>query len=83
MRTPDVGKPGAGLPSLRMSRTLVIFGLLVVGIGLLWPLLAKLGLGRLPGDLYIERPTFSFYFPIMTSILVSLAISIILWLINR
>jgi DUF2905 family protein len=66
-----------------MSRTLIIFGLLLVGIGLLWPLLARLGLGRLPGDLYIERPTFSFYFPITTSILVSLAISITLWLVNR
>ena len=66
-----------------MSRALIILGLLLVVVGLLWPMLAKLGLGRLPGDIYIQRPTFSFYFPLTTSILVSLVISIILWLVNR
>lgn len=66
-----------------MSRTLVIFGVLLVALGLLWPVLGKLGLGRLPGDIYIQRPTFSFYVPLTTSILISLVISIILWLINR
>ncbi len=66
-----------------MSRALIILGLLLVVVGLLWPMLAKLGLGRLPGDIYIQRPTFSVYFPLTTSILVSLVISIILWLVNR
>jgi len=66
-----------------MSRTLIMIGLLIVAVGLLWPLLGKLGLGRLPGDIYVQRPSFSFYFPITTSILVSLVISIILWLVNR
>ncbi|MEH2514227.1 hypothetical protein V1291_005581 [Nitrobacteraceae bacterium AZCC 1564] len=66
-----------------MSRTLIIFGLVLVAAGLLWPWLGKLGLGRLPGDIMIERPTYSFYFPLMTSILLSLAISVILWLVNR
>ncbi len=47
-----------------MSRTLIIFGLVLVAAGLLWPLLGKLGLGRLPGDIAIERPTYSFYFPL-------------------
>ena len=66
-----------------MARTLIIFGLVLVAAGLLWPLIGKLGLGRLPGDIAIERPTYSFYFPLMTSILLSLAISVILWLVNR
>ena len=66
-----------------MSRTLIIFGLVLVAAGVLWPLIGKLGLGRLPGDIVIERPTYSFYFPLMTSILLSLVISIVLWLVNR
>ncbi len=66
-----------------MSRMLVIFGIVLVAAGLLWPLLAKLGLGRLPGDIVIERPGYSFYFPIVTSLLISVVLSVILWLVNR
>ncbi len=66
-----------------MSRTLIIFGLVLVAAGLLWPWFGRLGLGRLPGDIIVERPTYSFYFPLMTSILISLVISIVLWLVNR
>ena len=49
---------------------------------MLWPLLGKLRLGRLPGDIVIERPSYSFYFPIVTSLVLSVVLSI-LWLINR
>jgi hypothetical protein len=66
-----------------MSRALIIFGAILVAIGVFWPLLTKLGLGRLPGDIVIERDSFRFYIPIATSLLVSIALSIILWLINR
>ncbi len=66
-----------------MSRMLIIFGIVLVAAGLLWPLLAKLGLGRLPGDIVIERPGYSFYFPIVTSLLISVVLSVILWLVNR
>lgn len=66
-----------------MSRLLVIIGLVLVAAGLLWPWLARLGLGRLPGDVYVHGDNFGFYFPITTSILVSVAISVLLWLINR
>ncbi len=66
-----------------MSRTLIILGLLFITAGVLWPVIGKLGLGRLPGDIYIERPGFSFYFPLMTTLLVSAALSVILWLVNR
>lgn len=66
-----------------MSRTLVIIGLVIVAVGLLWPWLSRLGLGRLPGDIVIERDNFTFYAPIATGLLVSLVLSAILWLINR
>jgi hypothetical protein len=66
-----------------MSRFLVILGLVIVAIGLAWPWLSRLGLGRLPGDIVIEREGFSFYFPIVTSLLLSLVLSLILWLLRR
>jgi hypothetical protein len=66
-----------------MSRTLIIFGLVLVAAGLLWPWFGKLGLGRLPGDISIERPTYSFYFPLMTSLVISVVLSVVLWLFNR
>jgi hypothetical protein len=47
-----------------MSRWLIIFGVVLIATGLLWPVLQKLGLGRLPGDIAIERENFRFYFPI-------------------
>ena len=66
-----------------MSRWLVGVGLVLVAIGLLWPWLGKLGLGQLPGDIVIERGDFRFYFPIVTCLVVSLVVSLILWLLNR
>jgi hypothetical protein len=66
-----------------MSRLLIIFGLLLVAVGVLWPVIAKLGLGRLPGDLVIERENFRLYIPIATSLLISLLLSQVLWFLNR
>lgn len=66
-----------------ISRLLIIFGLVLVALGLLWPVITKLGLGRLPGDIVIERENFRLYFPITTSLLISAVLSLILWLINR
>jgi hypothetical protein len=66
-----------------VARWLIILGVVLVLAGVLWPWLAKLGLGRLPGDIAIERGNFSVSVPITTSILVSLALSLILWLLNR
>ncbi len=66
-----------------MSRALIIFGIVLVAAGLLWPFIGRLGLGRLPGDIVIERPGFSFYFPLMTSLIISVVLSVILWLVNR
>ena len=66
-----------------MSRRLVGVGLVLVAVGLLWPWVGKLGLGRLPGDVVIERGDFRFYFLIVTCLGVSLVVSLILWLLNR
>ena len=66
-----------------MSRLLVILGVVLVVLGLAWPWLQKSGLGRLPGDIVIERDNFRFYFPVTTSIIVSLVLSLLLWLFRR
>lgn len=62
-----------------MQRLLIILGVLLLAAGLLWPWLSRLPFGRLPGDINIQRENFSFHFPIMTSILVSLLLTLILW----
>jgi hypothetical protein len=66
-----------------MSRLLVTVGVILVAAGLLWPYLARLGLGRLPGDIAIRGEHGGFYFPIVTCIVISLVISAIFWLIGR
>ena len=66
-----------------VSRVLIGLGLVVLLIGLTWPLLSKLGLGRLPGDIVVERENFRFYFPLMTSIVISVLLSLLLWLVGR
>ena len=66
-----------------MSRWLITFGIVLVVAGLLWPWLQRLGLGRLPGDFVIERENFRLYLPLGSSILVSLVLSALFWLINR
>jgi len=75
--------PAAFKESKVMSRLLIIFGLTLVAAGLLWPFIAKLGLGRLPGDIVIERENFRLYLPIGTSVLISVVLSLILWLLDR
>jgi hypothetical protein len=66
-----------------VQRLLIYLGLALVLLGLLWPWLAQLGLGRLPGDLRIDRPGFTFYAPFTTMIVVSIVVSLVLWLLRR
>ena len=66
-----------------MARTLIVIGLVLVAAGLLWPVIGRLGLGRLPGDIRVEGENYSFYFPLMTSLLLSVVLSVIFWLANR
>jgi hypothetical protein len=62
---------------------LVILGVALVVLGLAWPWIERLGLGRLPGDFRVEREGFSFYFPLTTSIIVSIVVSLLIWLLRR
>ena len=66
-----------------MSRTLIIIGLLIVAAGVLCPWLQRIGLGRLPRAVTIERDGFTFYAPIVTCILVSIVVSAVLWFLRR
>ena len=66
-----------------LARVLVVAGIALVVAGLLLPLLSRVGLGRLPGDFSIRRPVFSLYFPLATSLLISLLLSLILWFFRR
>ncbi len=66
-----------------MPRLLIAVGLGLVALGLLWPLVQRFGLGRLPGDFVFERGNLRVYIPLATSLLASLALSLVFWLINR
>ncbi len=66
-----------------MKKALIIAGILLVLAGLLWPWLAKLPIGRLPGDIVIDRPDFKIYIPITTMILISIVVSLIMWLLRK
>jgi len=66
-----------------MARTLIVIGLAIVVLGILWPWLGRLGLGRLPGDVVIARGNSTFYFPLVTCVLISIVLSFVLWLFGR
>jgi hypothetical protein len=66
-----------------MQRILITIGIVFLAAGVLWPWLAKLGLGRLPGDIRIENESGGFYFPIVTCIVISIVLSIIVWFLRR
>lgn len=66
-----------------MNRTLVLLGICSILAGLLWPWLRTLPLGRLPGDIVIVRENFRFFFPVTSSIVVSLVLSLLFWLFRK
>ena len=66
-----------------MQRVLILLGVLMVALGLAWPWVSKIPLGRLPGDFSIERPGFRFYFPLVTCLVLSALASLIAWLFRR
>ncbi|SFK47595.1 Protein of unknown function [Nitrosomonas aestuarii] len=63
-----------------MQRLFITLGIILLIVGIAWPLLSKLPFGRLPGDIYIEKENFTFYFPLTTGILISIVLSLIAWL---
>ena len=66
-----------------MQRVLIFIGAVLLLVGLSWPWLSSLGLGRLPGDVRIETAHGDFYFPIMTGVIISVVISLVIWFIRR
>ena len=66
-----------------MSRWLIGIGVALILAGILWPWLARIGLGRLPGDIHFERDGFQFFFPITTGLLISAVVTLILWILRR
>lgn len=66
-----------------MQKFLIIAGLILLIAGILWPWLSALPLGRLPGDIVINRPNLKVYFPITTMVVISVVVSLLLWLFRR
>ncbi len=66
-----------------MQQLFITLGIILLLIGVAWPLLSKFPFGRLPGDIMIERENFSFYFPLMTGLVISVVLSLILWWFTR
>jgi hypothetical protein len=68
---------------MAMQKLLILSGLVLIAIGLAWPWLRRLPLGRLPGDIHIVREGFSFSFPIVTCLVISVVVSLLLWFFRR
>jgi len=66
-----------------MSRLLIYIGICLIVIGFAWPWLIKIPFGKLPGDIFIERENFRFFFPITTSIIISIILTIIFWILKK
>jgi Protein of unknown function (DUF2905) len=68
---------------MNVQRVLIGLGLLILIVGIAWPMLSRSGLGRLPGDIVVNRGNTTFYFPLVTCLIVSIVLSALLWLFNR
>ena len=66
-----------------MPRLLITLGVILIVAGVAWPWLSKMGLGRLPGDIHIDREGFTFFFPLTTGLVISALVSLILWLLRK
>jgi hypothetical protein len=66
-----------------MQRLLLVLGCLLVLAGVLWPWLSRLPFGRLPGDVVIDKPGFKFFAPFTTMIVLSIVVSVLLWLFRK
>lgn len=66
-----------------MQQLLITLGILLFVLGLLWPWLSQLPPGRLPGDIHIEREHFSFHFPLMTGLVISVVLTLVLWWLRK
>jgi Protein of unknown function (DUF2905) len=72
-----------GSTAMDAQRFLIGLGLVILVTGIVWPILSRIGLGRLPGDMMFQRDGITFYFPLVTSIIISIMLTILLWLFSR
>jgi hypothetical protein len=68
---------------MSVGKVLILVGIVLVVVGVLWLLGEQVGLGRLPGDIVVRRERYTFYFPLATCLLLSILLSLFLWLIQR
>lgn len=66
-----------------MQKILIGIGIILILLGLAWPWLQRIGIGHLPGDIIVKRDNFTFYFPIMTSIIASILLSLLFWFLHK
>ena len=66
-----------------MKQFLISMGVILLVLGLAWPWISQLPLGRLPGDIHVERENFSFHFPLMTGLVISVVLTLILWWLRK
>ncbi len=66
-----------------MAKTLITISIILVLLGIVWPFLQKLNLGRLPGDFIFKSENFKFYFPLTTCIVISVVLSILFWIFKK
>lgn len=68
---------------MNIGKSLILMGIVLVGAGLLWLLGGRVGLGRLPGDIVVRGERSTFYFPLATCVVLSVVLSLVMWLIQR
>ena len=66
-----------------MSRWLIGLGIALIVLGVLWPILTRLGMGRFPGDLVWERENIRIHFPFTTCLIISIVLSLLFWILRR
>jgi hypothetical protein len=78
-----LSRAGLGAIAMDVQRFLIGLGLVILVAGIMWPVLSRIGLGRLPGDIMFQRGGATFYFPLVTCIIISVVLSVLFWLFNR
>lgn len=66
-----------------VRRILIVAGAVLIAVGIAWPWLRALNLGRLPGDIVIDRPGVHIYFPIVTCVLISVVLTLLFWIFRK
>ncbi|MCZ7610736.1 MAG: DUF2905 domain-containing protein [Ignavibacterium sp.] len=66
-----------------VQKIIIIIGVVIILIGLNWPWISKLPFGKLPGDIVVDKPGFKLFFPITSMIILSLVVSLIIWIIKK